>query len=147
MQIKYYILSYLLFTLCIVFSLEKLLNRLYASHCSIIFIYGSYLGNYRNMLLNASVSCREKVYPCTTKSSILIRNYVVKTAKCNHICISGHLLAYEFTGSYHKYDCHLLSLFDAPISKQYLDENYVKIKRTLEREVQILQRTHHLDRL
>jgi len=88
------------------------------------------------MLLNASVSCREKVYPCTTRSSNLIRNYMVKTAKCNHICISDHLLAYEFTGSYHKwYDCHLLSLFNASISKQYLDENYVKIKRTLEREV------------
>jgi len=28
-----------------------------------------------------------------------------------------------------------LSLFDAPVSKQCLDENYVKIKRTLEQEV------------
>jgi len=51
--------------------------------------------------------------------------------------VSGHLLAYEFIESYHKwYDYHLLSLFDVPISKQYLDENYVKIKRTLEREEQ-----------
>jgi len=32
--------------------------------------------------------------------------------------VSGHLLAYEFTGSYHKwYGCHSLSLFDAPVSK------------------------------
>jgi len=44
--------------------------------------------------------------------------------------ISGHLLAYEFTGSYHKwYGCHLLSLFDTPVSKQCFDENYAKIKR------------------
>jgi len=41
--------------------------------------------------------------------------------------ISGHLLAYEFTGSYHKwYGCHLLSLFDTPVSKQCFDENYHK---------------------
>jgi len=50
--------------------------------------------------------------------------------------VSGHLLGYEFTGAYRKwYGCHPLSLFDAPVSKQCLDENYVKIKRTLEREV------------
>jgi len=50
--------------------------------------------------------------------------------------VSGHSLGYEFTGSYHKwYGCHPLSLFDAPVSKQCLDENYINIKRTLEREV------------
>jgi len=62
--------------------------------------------------------------------------------------VSGRLLGYEFTGSYHKwYGCHPLSLFDASISKQCLDKNYVKIKRNLEREVSILQRTDYLDRL
>jgi len=47
-----------------------------------------------------------------------------------------HLLGYEFTGPYRKwYGCHPLSLSDAPISKQCLDENYVKIKRTLKLEI------------
>jgi len=50
--------------------------------------------------------------------------------------VSGHLLGYEFTGTYCKwYGCHPLSSFDAPVSKQYLDKNYIKIKRILEREV------------
>ncbi|XP_076161533.1 topoisomerase 3-alpha isoform X1 [Ptiloglossa arizonensis] len=50
--------------------------------------------------------------------------------------VSGHLLTYEFVGSYRKWQaCHPLSLFDAPIIKQCSDENYIKIKKTLEREV------------
>ncbi|XP_011696308.1 PREDICTED: DNA topoisomerase 3-alpha-like isoform X2 [Wasmannia auropunctata] len=50
--------------------------------------------------------------------------------------VSGHLLGYEFTGAYRKWHgCNPLSLFDAPVSKQCLDENHVKIKRTLEREI------------
>ncbi|KMQ86449.1 dna topoisomerase 3-alpha-like protein [Lasius niger] len=51
--------------------------------------------------------------------------------------VSGHLLGYEFTGAYRKWQgCHPLSLFDAPVSKQCSEDNYIKIKRTLEREIQ-----------
>lgn len=50
--------------------------------------------------------------------------------------VSGHLLGYEFVGAYRKWQgCHPLSLFDAPVSKQCSEENYVKIKKTLEREI------------
>ncbi|XP_011878275.1 PREDICTED: DNA topoisomerase 3 isoform X2 [Vollenhovia emeryi] len=49
--------------------------------------------------------------------------------------VSGHLLGYDFTGTYSKWHgCHPLSLFDAPVTKQCLVDNYVKIKKTLERE-------------
>lgn len=51
--------------------------------------------------------------------------------------VSGHLLGYEFTGAYRKWQgCHPLSLFDAPVSKQCSEESYIKIKKTLEREIQ-----------
>ncbi|XP_076633672.1 topoisomerase 3-alpha [Colletes latitarsis] len=50
--------------------------------------------------------------------------------------VSGHLLNHEFVGSYRKWQgCHPLSLFDAPVVKTCLEENYMKIKKTLEREV------------
>ncbi|XP_036143952.1 DNA topoisomerase 3-alpha isoform X2 [Monomorium pharaonis] len=50
--------------------------------------------------------------------------------------VSGHLLGYDFMGAYRKWQgCHPLSLFDAPVSKECLGENYEKIKRTLEREI------------
>ncbi|KZC11859.1 PREDICTED: DNA topoisomerase 3-alpha [Dufourea novaeangliae] len=50
--------------------------------------------------------------------------------------VSGHLLNYTFTGAYCKWQgCHPLSLFDAPLTKQCIEENYIKIKQTLEREV------------
>lgn len=50
--------------------------------------------------------------------------------------VSGHLLGYDFTGAYRKWQgCSPLSLFDAPVSKECLGENYEKIKRTLEREI------------
>ncbi|XP_058807359.1 DNA topoisomerase 3-alpha [Phymastichus coffea] len=50
--------------------------------------------------------------------------------------VSGHLLTYEFTGAYRKwYGCPPLSLFDAPVVKQCIEESSEKIKRTLEREV------------
>ncbi|XP_011144136.1 DNA topoisomerase 3-alpha isoform X2 [Harpegnathos saltator] len=43
---------------------------------------------------------------------------------------------FEFTGSYRKWQgCHPLSLFDAPVFKQCSDESYIKIKKTLEREI------------
>ncbi|XP_017884787.1 DNA topoisomerase 3-alpha [Ceratina calcarata] len=54
--------------------------------------------------------------------------------------VSGHLLNYAFVGSYCKWQsCHPLALFDAPVIKQCPDENGVKIKRTLEREVKQCQ--------
>ncbi|KAK0095713.1 hypothetical protein PV326_007620 [Microctonus aethiopoides] len=50
--------------------------------------------------------------------------------------VSGHLMGFDFVGSCRKwYGCHPLALFDAQVIKQCTDENYVKIKRTLEREV------------
>ncbi|XP_033340124.2 topoisomerase 3-alpha isoform X1 [Megalopta genalis] len=49
--------------------------------------------------------------------------------------VSGHLLNYAFTGAYRKWEgCHPLSLFDAPVTKQCIEESYIKIKQTLERE-------------
>ncbi|XP_032669264.1 DNA topoisomerase 3-alpha isoform X2 [Odontomachus brunneus] len=50
--------------------------------------------------------------------------------------VSGHLLGFEFNGAYRKWQgCHPLSLFDAPVVKQCSEENYINIKKTLEREV------------
>ncbi|KAL0102558.1 hypothetical protein PUN28_018092 [Cardiocondyla obscurior] len=50
--------------------------------------------------------------------------------------VSGHLLGYDFSGAYKQWQsCHPLSLFDAPVSKQCLEENHIKIKNTLQREV------------
>ncbi|XP_031833068.1 topoisomerase 3-alpha isoform X2 [Nomia melanderi] len=50
--------------------------------------------------------------------------------------VSGHLLNNEFVGVYRKWQsCHPLSLFDAPVAKQCSDETYIKIKRTLEKEI------------
>ncbi|CAG9863370.1 unnamed protein product [Phyllotreta striolata] len=49
--------------------------------------------------------------------------------------VSGHLLNYEFRGNYKSWQsCNPLSLFDAPIDK-HCPENYVKVKKTLEREI------------
>ncbi|KAL3875514.1 hypothetical protein ACJMK2_033460 [Sinanodonta woodiana] len=49
--------------------------------------------------------------------------------------VSGHLLNLEFIGQYKKwYSCNPVALFDAQVQK-YCPENYVDIKRTLEREV------------
>lgn len=50
--------------------------------------------------------------------------------------VSGHLMGFEFTGAYRSWQgCNPLSLFDAPVVKSCTEENYIKIKRTLEREV------------
>lgn len=50
--------------------------------------------------------------------------------------VSGHLLNYEFVGAYKKWQgCHPLSLFDAPVMKHCIDEQYLKIKKTIEKEV------------
>ncbi|XP_034948825.1 DNA topoisomerase 3-alpha isoform X2 [Chelonus insularis] len=50
--------------------------------------------------------------------------------------VSGHLMGYEFVGAYRQWQgCSPLALFDAQVVKQCTDENYVKIKRTIEREV------------
>uniref|UniRef100_A0A8V0Z377 DNA topoisomerase n=1 Tax=Gallus gallus TaxID=9031 RepID=A0A8V0Z377_CHICK len=53
--------------------------------------------------------------------------------------VSGHLLAHDFKLPFRKWhSCNPLALFDAEIEK-YCPENYVDIKRTLEREVQQCQ--------
>lgn len=50
--------------------------------------------------------------------------------------VSGHLLNYNFTGTYRKWlGCSPLSLFDAPVAKLCSEDTYVQIKKTLEREV------------
>ncbi|NXJ60898.1 TOP3A topoisomerase, partial [Rostratula benghalensis] len=53
--------------------------------------------------------------------------------------VSGHLLAHDFKLPFRKWhSCNPLALFDAEIEK-YCPENYIDIKRTLEREVQQCQ--------
>ncbi|NXD62193.1 TOP3A topoisomerase, partial [Eolophus roseicapillus] len=53
--------------------------------------------------------------------------------------VSGHLLAHDFKMPFRKWhSCNPLSLFDAEIEK-YCPENYMDIKRTLEREIQQCQ--------
>uniref|UniRef100_A0A8C5TPG5 DNA topoisomerase n=1 Tax=Malurus cyaneus samueli TaxID=2593467 RepID=A0A8C5TPG5_9PASS len=53
--------------------------------------------------------------------------------------VSGHLLAHDFTMPFRKWhSCNPLALFDAEIEK-YCPENYMDIKRTLEREIQQCQ--------
>ncbi|XP_060116558.1 LOW QUALITY PROTEIN: DNA topoisomerase 3-alpha [Heteronotia binoei] len=53
--------------------------------------------------------------------------------------VSGHLLAHDFKMPFKKWhSCNPLLLFDAEIEK-YCPENYVDIKRTLEREIQHCQ--------
>uniref|UniRef100_A0A8D2Q8Z5 DNA topoisomerase n=1 Tax=Varanus komodoensis TaxID=61221 RepID=A0A8D2Q8Z5_VARKO len=53
--------------------------------------------------------------------------------------VSGHLLTHDFKLPYRKWhSCNPLVLFDAAIEK-YCPENYIDIKRTLEREVQQCQ--------
>jgi len=49
--------------------------------------------------------------------------------------VSGHLLDLDFSGNYKKWNqCPPLVLFDAPI-KRFVPENFINIKRTLEREI------------
>lgn len=49
--------------------------------------------------------------------------------------VSGHLLTYEFHAQYKNWqNCDPISLFDAPVTK-HCPENFVAIKKTLEREV------------
>lgn len=49
--------------------------------------------------------------------------------------VSGHLLTHAFVSSYKNWNgCDPISLFNAPVYKQ-CPENFVKIKKTLEREV------------
>ncbi|XP_052784926.1 DNA topoisomerase 3-alpha-like [Mya arenaria] len=63
--------------------------------------------------------------------------YMLFNQRCNMVMtsVSGHLLGLEFTGQYKKWHaCSPVSLFDAPVEK-YCPENFIDIKRTLEREV------------
>jgi DNA topoisomerase-3 len=49
--------------------------------------------------------------------------------------VSGHLLGFDFAGSYRKWNgCAPEQLFEAPVIKS-CPENYVNIKKTLEREI------------
>ncbi|XP_023234513.1 DNA topoisomerase 3-alpha-like [Centruroides sculpturatus] len=49
--------------------------------------------------------------------------------------VSGHLLNLDFVGSYRKWHgCNPINLFDAPVVME-CENDYVKIKKTLEREV------------
>lgn len=49
--------------------------------------------------------------------------------------VSGHLMQHDFMDAYRGWQsCDPISLFDAPIVK-YCPQNYEKIKKTLEREV------------
>lgn len=49
--------------------------------------------------------------------------------------VSGHLLTFDFIDAYKQWQsCDPISLFDAPVIK-LCPENFVKIKKTLEREV------------
>eukprot|EP00061_Rhincodon_typus_P011979 g37384.t1 len=53
--------------------------------------------------------------------------------------VSGHLLELEFKSPFQKWrSCNPVTLFDAEVEK-YCPENYVDIKRTLEREVRKCQ--------
>ncbi|XP_057324309.1 DNA topoisomerase 3-alpha [Microplitis mediator] len=65
-------------------------------------------------------------------------NYRLWNQDCQMVMtsVSGHLMTYEFTGAYRSWQsCHPLSLFDAPVIKSCSEDNYVKIKKTIEREV------------
>lgn len=51
--------------------------------------------------------------------------------------VSGHLFQQDFIDAYKQWQsCDPISLFDAPVVK-FCPENYVKIKKTLEREVSL----------
>lgn len=53
--------------------------------------------------------------------------------------VSGHLLNYDFVGGYRSWQgCNPVSLFEAPVVKQ-CQEDFVKIKKTLEREARACQ--------
>ncbi|KAL7304941.1 hypothetical protein TKK_0002738 [Trichogramma kaykai] len=50
--------------------------------------------------------------------------------------VSGHLMSFDFTGAYRKwYGCPPLSLFDAPVQKACVNQDYEKIKKSIEKEV------------
>lgn len=56
-------------------------------------------------------------------------------AKMVMTSVSGHLMTLDFTASHQKwYSCAPVALFSAPVAK-FVGENYLPIKRTLEREV------------
>lgn len=50
--------------------------------------------------------------------------------------VSGHLMGFDFLGPYRSWHgCSPLELFDAPLAKSCSQESYIKIKKTLEREI------------
>ncbi|CAK8696344.1 unnamed protein product [Clavelina lepadiformis] len=68
-------------------------------------------------------------------------DYYMLNKHCQMIMtsLSGHLLNYNFVGSYRKWSsCHPLSLFDAEIEKS-VTENMNNIKKTIEKEIRSCQ--------
>ncbi|KAL9957422.1 hypothetical protein ACROYT_G039055 [Oculina patagonica] len=62
-------------------------------------------------------------------------NILGSNAKMVMTSLSGHMMTLDFTASHQKwYSCAPVALFSAPVTK-YVGENYLPIKRTLEREV------------
>lgn len=62
-------------------------------------------------------------------------NILGSNAKMVMTSLSGHMMSLDFTASHQKwYSCAPVALFSAPVTK-YVGENYLPIKRTLEREV------------
>ncbi|XP_076680508.1 topoisomerase 3-alpha isoform X1 [Andrena cerasifolii] len=73
--------------------------------------------------------------------SVYNKIYEFKSHLWNQNCdmimtsVSGHLLNHKFVGAYRNWQaCHPLTLFDAPVIKQCMEESSIKIKSTLERE-------------
>lgn len=64
-------------------------------------------------------------------------NFLGNQAEMVMTSVSGHLMTQDFVDSYRHWQAvDPLSLFDAPIVKM-CPENFIKIKKTLEREVNI----------
>ncbi|KAJ7340487.1 DNA topoisomerase 3-alpha [Desmophyllum pertusum] len=62
-------------------------------------------------------------------------NILGSNAKMVMTSLSGHMMSLDFTASHQKWhSCAPVALFSAPVTK-HVGENYLPIKRTLEREV------------
>ncbi|XP_070580775.1 DNA topoisomerase 3-alpha-like [Ptychodera flava] len=66
-------------------------------------------------------------------------NLLNQNCRMTMTSVSGHLMNYEFVGTYQKWHgCNPVMLFDAPIEK-YCSQDFQNIKRTLEREARQCQ--------
>ncbi|KAG1657395.1 DNA topoisomerase 3-alpha [Nymphon striatum] len=87
-----------------------------------------------NIMSNGSAQRREGI---SKFNKIYQFKYKLNNQNVNMVMtsVSGHLLQYEFVGSYRKWNgCKPETLFDAPMIKE-CPEAYLPIKKTLEREV------------